>query len=67
MISDPSHPIWSNLRHIVQVVTMSVLCATLYKNGFDLKDLILIVTTIGSASGVDVLKSRMVKHFNEQQ
>jgi len=32
------------------------LCSTLYKNGFDPKDLVLIITTLASLAGFDVLK-----------
>ena len=36
------------------------MCATLYKNGFDPKDLVLIVTTLASIAGFDVFKTRVV-------
>ena len=33
------------------------LCATMYKNGFDPKDIILIATTLASLAGFDVVKT----------
>jgi hypothetical protein len=38
---------------------MVIMCATLYKNGFDPKDLVLIITTLASLAGFDVLKTRV--------
>ena len=57
-IHDPKHPICPLLRTIVVGGTMIGLCATLYKNGFDPKDLVLIITTLASLAGFDVVKLR---------
>jgi hypothetical protein len=58
-IHDPRHPVWPIIRYSVVAGTMIGLCATLYKNGFDPKDIILIVTTLASLAGFDVLKTRV--------
>jgi hypothetical protein len=37
--------------------TMITMCATLYKNGLDPKDLILLASTLASLAGFDVVKA----------
>ncbi len=61
MIADPSHPIWKIIRYAVVSITLIVLCATLYKNGFDKKDIVLIASTLVSLAGYDQLKARMTE------
>lgn len=61
MISDPSHPLWKIIRYAVVSVTLIVLCSTMYKNGFDKKDIVLIATTLASLAGYDQIKSRMTE------
>jgi hypothetical protein len=39
---------------------MIAICSTLYKNGFDPKDLVLIITTLASITGFDIFKTRVV-------
>ncbi len=58
-IHDPKHPIWPLLRTIVISGTMIGLCATLYKNGLDPKDLVLLASTLVSLAGFDVVKARV--------
>jgi hypothetical protein len=65
MISDPKHPIWPIIRYTVVAVTMIVLCSVLYKNGFDPKDMVLILSTLASLAGIDSLKTRMMHNENE--
>jgi hypothetical protein len=65
MISDPKHPIWPIIRYTVVAVTMIVLCSVLYKNGFDPKDMVLILSTLASLAGIDSLKTRMMHDENE--
>lgn len=58
-IHDPKHPVWPIIRTLVVGGTMIGLCSVLYKNGFDPKDLILIITTLASLAGFDVLKLKV--------
>jgi hypothetical protein len=52
------HPIWKIIRYAVVGIVMTVLCATLYKNGFDSKDMVLIITTIAGLAGFDQVKQK---------
>jgi hypothetical protein len=54
----PKHPIWPLLKYIVMASTMIVMCSTLYKNGFDPKDLILIISTLASLAGVNFVEKK---------
>ena len=63
---DPKHPIWPIIRTVVVGGTMIGLCATLYKNGFDPKDLVLIITTLASLAGFDALKTKVAIGDNSQ-
>lgn len=58
---DPKHPIWPILRYLVLAITMIVMCSTLYKNGFDPKDLILIISTLASLAGVNFIEKTSTK------
>jgi len=66
MLADPKHPIWLTIRYVVVGVVMIVLCSTLYKNGFDSKDVVLIVTTIASLAGFDSIKTRMTERKDDE-
>lgn len=57
-LHDPKHPIWPLLKYIVLATTMIVMCSTLYKNGFDPKDLILIISTLASLAGVNFVEKK---------
>jgi|694.fasta_scaffold68922_5 hypothetical protein len=59
-IHDPKHPVWPIIRYVVVGGTMIAICSTLYKNGFDPKDLVLIITTLASIAGFDIFKTRVV-------
>ena len=56
-----NHPIWRILRLAVVGAIMFVLCATMYRHGFDQKDVILILTTIGGLAGYDKIKNEVTK------
>jgi len=58
-IHDPKHPMWPIIRMVVVSGTMITVCATLYKNGLDPKDLILLATTLASLAVFDVVKARV--------
>lgn len=64
-IHDPKHPVWSIIRTVVVGGTMIGLCATMYKNGFDPKDIILIATTLASLAGFDVVKTVVVANGSQ--
>ena len=53
------HPIWTILRYAVVGTVMIVLCSTLYRNGFDRKDIVLIATTLLGLAGFDQVKTRL--------
>jgi hypothetical protein len=55
------HPIWKIIRLAVVGVIMAVLCSFLYKNGFDKKDIILIVMTLMGLGGFDVAKMKLTE------
>ncbi len=58
---DANHPAWRIIRYAVVSGTMIILCSTLYKNGFDHKDIVLIVTTLLGLAGFDQVKTNMTK------
>lgn len=58
-LSNPKHPIWPIVRYSVVASTMIILCNTLYKNGFDPKDLVLILSTLASLAGFDAFRNRV--------
>jgi hypothetical protein len=62
MLQDPTHPIWKIIRYAVTGIVITIMCATLYKNGFDPKDIILIIGTLSSLLGVDIVKSMTTQH-----
>ena len=55
------HPVWKIIRYAVVSLVMIIGCATLYKNGFDAKDTILILTTIAGLAGFDEVKKQITK------
>ena len=55
------HPIWPIVKYVVLATTMIVMCSTLYKNGFDPKDLILIISTLASLAGVNFVEKKATK------
>ncbi len=55
------HPVWRIVRYAVVGAVMIGLCATMYKNGFDAKDIVLITTTLASLAGFDQVKTQMTK------
>ena len=61
MISHPDHPLWKIIRYGVVATTLIVLCSTMYRNGFDRKDIVLIASTLASLAGYDQLKARFTE------
>lgn len=66
MIQHPSHPIWKIIRYAVVATTLIVLCSTMYQNGFDKKDIVLIASTLASLAGYDHLKGRFTEKENAE-
>jgi hypothetical protein len=60
-IPESDHPIWKIIRYAVVGGVMTVLCATLYRNGFDPKDIVLILTTLSGLAGYDQIKAKITK------
>lgn len=60
-IPNEHHPIWRIIRYAVVGLVMTLLCATLYKSGFDSKDIVLILTTIAGLAGFDKIKTEMTR------
>lgn len=58
-LHDPKHPAWKVARLAIVCVTMLVLLSSgvLYRSNLEVKDLILILTTLVSLGGFDVAKS----------
>lgn len=61
MTFDASHPLWRIIRYAVVGIVMIVLCSTLYRHGFDRKDIVLIATTLLSLVGFDGIKTTLTK------
>lgn len=57
-----NHPIWPIIRYAVVGTVMVIVCSTLYKNGFDKKDIVLIATTLLSWAGVQ----KLTPHTNQK-
>lgn len=53
-----NHPVWKLLRYIVVGTILIVGCSTLYRSGFDPKDVVLIVTTVAGLAGYDQIKKK---------
>jgi hypothetical protein len=64
-LPDANHPIWKLLRLVVVGVIMLVLCTFMYRNGFDQKDIVLIVTTLVGLFGYDVAKTQLTKESGQ--
>ena len=59
-LADPDHPIWKLLGYVVVGIVLTILCATMYRNGYDPKDLLLLLGVIGGMLGFDVGKAKVV-------
>ena len=66
-LADASHPIWKLLRYVVTGIVVAGICATLYRCGFDPKDVVLILGVIGSMVGFDVVKNATVASLNHDK
>lgn len=66
---DPKHSIWPIVRYSVVAGTMIILCNSLYKNGFDPKDLVLILSTLASLAGFDAFRNKVQSaiHASEEK
>lgn len=62
-LSAPDHPIWKILRLAVAGVIVGVYCATQYKNGFDEKDVGLILSILVGVGGFDQAKAFVTKAY----
>ena len=62
-LSDPAHPVWKIIRLVVVGVIIGIYCATQYKNGFDAKDVGLILSTLFGVGGFDQAKALVTKAY----
>lgn len=53
------HPLWKIIRYAVVGIVMTVLCSTLYRSGFDQKDIVMIATTLLGLAGYDQVKAQI--------
>jgi hypothetical protein len=62
-LSDPAHPVWKIIRLVVVGVIIGIYCATQYKNGFDAKDVGLILSALLGVGGFDQAKALVTKAY----
>jgi hypothetical protein len=60
-LGDPAHPLWKIIRLAVVGGILIACCSTMYRSGFDTKDIMLIATTLLGLGGFDQFKSMVTK------
>jgi len=60
-LADPSHPMWKLLRLIVVATVILIFFLTMYKSPLEMKDILLILTTLIGLGGFDQAKAMVTR------